>query len=717
MIGQKNFRKLAISMAVAGSLFVQSAWGLGLGEIQSKAQLNQPLKAQIRLLSSKNFDVSNLKARIASHEVYRKYGVTKEPFHNTFNFEVETLADGTKVINVTSKTPIREPFVNFLVELNWPQGRMLREYTILLDPPVYTNEQQAIIESAPTRSVKQKRRRVSSYVSQPQRKTARKKASKPKIKVVYDGDTLKVERGQTLWSIATQIRPEGATVQQTLAALYRSNPNAFINNDIDRYNAGVRLEVPALSKILAIDKSINYNTLKKKKSSEPVPLDMRKTVVEKSVNTHQNSGGRLTISSVTDADDMSSSGTLAGEGLGEGGSNLDAQGSEQKSDSLSLEGGVSKQRLESFNDGGGGLAVEDATLSVISGSAKVQDADDEALHRLVSQTDVDNSKSPGSDSTTKKAKVEKSFWQKDGFWKWPLIFLGGLLGLVGLGVFAKRRFASMNEDISGFDFDDISSTSAASSKKSAFKEMLAEASGDEDDSEADPDADAKTARARLANATELLEKALVSDPDNQGLRVKLMELYQMGEQPEKLMALYKELPEDFEHDSPLGLKVASLMAGVGDLPAEELSQESEANDAYIETDLPDESAVFGDVAEVVEGLAEERREIDLSDELEGALDPSSKQESTEEFVDEILEQEDTQTMPFDTNTEQPDGSSLVDKNDDSLLGDSEAKTKVELASAYMEMGDYDSARDILDEVKKDGSDELKQMADELLAKI
>ena len=112
-------------------------YALGLGEIHLNSALNQPFDAEIELVSATQEDLGALRAALASSDTFVRYGLDRPAYLSEFNFRVTKGAGGRDVLRVTSPRPVTEPFVTLLVEANWPRGRLLREYTVLLDPPVF----------------------------------------------------------------------------------------------------------------------------------------------------------------------------------------------------------------------------------------------------------------------------------------------------------------------------------------------------------------------------------------------------------------------------------------------------------------------------------------------------------------------------------------------------------------------------------------------------
>lgn len=128
-------RKLATAAAVSLALASGGAFGLGLGEIEMQSALNQPMSAEIALISVQPGELDGMIVQLASPEAYTRAGIERSSTLLDLRFSVDE-SSGSPVIRVESTRPVVEPFLNFLLEVDWPQGRVVREYTVLLDPPV-----------------------------------------------------------------------------------------------------------------------------------------------------------------------------------------------------------------------------------------------------------------------------------------------------------------------------------------------------------------------------------------------------------------------------------------------------------------------------------------------------------------------------------------------------------------------------------------------------
>ena len=132
-----NKQALSLAVVIAGA-YPAASNALGLGDIESNSHLNQPLQARIELLAASPADTNQLQVRLASPDVFKRVGVARPSFLNNLQF-TPTTQGGKPVILVTSDAPIQEPFVNFLLEVSWPQGQLLKEYTVVLYPECGTD--------------------------------------------------------------------------------------------------------------------------------------------------------------------------------------------------------------------------------------------------------------------------------------------------------------------------------------------------------------------------------------------------------------------------------------------------------------------------------------------------------------------------------------------------------------------------------------------------
>ena len=256
-----------ILMMVVGLTAASQLMALGLGELTLKSALNQPLQAEIELVDANGLSEWEIKPALASQADFDRAGVDRVFFLTSVTFKV----DGNRIL-LTTREPVNEPFLNFLVELNWPAGRVLREYTVLLDPPVFQeeNSQPLVttpqVEESPAQSEVPDQSEVAGQ-SEPQAAVASdsdvtvKTPSEPVAVNRWDAEpapagSYKVQQNDTLWDIALQTRPSASiSPQQMMIALQQENPGAFIGGNINRLKSHQVLRIPDEARVRSVGAS------------------------------------------------------------------------------------------------------------------------------------------------------------------------------------------------------------------------------------------------------------------------------------------------------------------------------------------------------------------------------------------------------------------------------------------------------------------------------
>lgn len=237
----------ASASVVLAGLLPACAAALGLGDIQPKSFLNQPLAAEIPLLTDVPVEVTGLSVTLASPEVFAQFGLPHPSQLTGLNFVVLPGAGGG-VIRISSTTPVSEPFLTLLLELRWPQGRLLREFTVLLDPPDFGAAVTPPVTQPPAASPAAA---VESGQMQPPESPAEAApestapvAPMPAMNSATSGQTHVVQHSETLWAIAERYRPgKSVGINQMMVSIYRTNPGSFAGN-INRLRAGSALQIP-----------------------------------------------------------------------------------------------------------------------------------------------------------------------------------------------------------------------------------------------------------------------------------------------------------------------------------------------------------------------------------------------------------------------------------------------------------------------------------------
>ncbi len=280
------------------------ALALGLGEIEVKSFLNQPLEAEIQVISARPGEIDDLLVSLASREAFARAGLSRPRYLSDLRFTVKKNEEGdSAVIVVSTKDGVKEPFLNFLIEADWAKGRLLREFTILLDPPFYA-EQPPPVETASQPSVEPldedssvseiaERAGVGeTMMPEPEASSGGQEINQP-IALSDDSpsteteapqplvepeslaepvpltdsssyqynpnttqqsldDEVLVAKGNTLWSIASRYQDGTHSMSQIMLAFQRTNPGAFKDGNINNMRAGAILRVPDAAELDAM---------------------------------------------------------------------------------------------------------------------------------------------------------------------------------------------------------------------------------------------------------------------------------------------------------------------------------------------------------------------------------------------------------------------------------------------------------------------------------
>lgn len=258
-------RPLQLSLAIALALGVTDAFALGLGAIQVRSGLNQPLVAEIPIIQGSPGEAEGLVVQLASDDDFERVGLSRSSLGVPVEFSLGKNARGEPVIRVSSTEIVREPFLGFLVEANWPKGRLLREYTVLLDPPTMApaikgssavavaaqEPERAATQALPESRTAPKAAPTPTPAAKPATaRTEPKPASTPGA--ATGSDYGPVAAGETLGEIARATRPsDSVSVNQMMLALLKSNPGSFYKDNINALKRGAVLRIPSADEISA----------------------------------------------------------------------------------------------------------------------------------------------------------------------------------------------------------------------------------------------------------------------------------------------------------------------------------------------------------------------------------------------------------------------------------------------------------------------------------
>ena len=286
------FKTSVFAALVAGAMGAHAA---GLGKLTVYSAIGQPLNAELAVTASPE-ELSSLTAKLAPHSAFRDAGIELMPALTGLRFNV-VKNKGQSVLRLSTDVPLNEPFLHFLVELNWSSGRVIREYTFLLDPP-------EMLQVAKPASV------VTPVVPQgqsikvqpvPSRAAPVVEAPSPASVPVQGGKAsavdYQVKSGDTLGKIARETRPEGVTLDQMLVALFNNNRDAFDGNNMNRLRAGrilkvpdaadVATVVPAEARKLVINQAADFNAYRRRLAEATASTPAADAVAS------QQSGGKI----------------------------------------------------------------------------------------------------------------------------------------------------------------------------------------------------------------------------------------------------------------------------------------------------------------------------------------------------------------------------------------------------------------------------------------
>ncbi len=238
------------------------AYCLGLGPLEASSGLNEPFKGRIQILGAKAEDFDTLTVGLAGEEQFDRAGIERHPALFQLRFTLDDSSPGKDYIAISSRDPVREPFLNFLLEMNWPNGRLMREYTVLLDPPLYDPQRHAPAPRAAAPAVSARSpypvpaAAPSSVAARPASVAS---APAPVSRLTAGQEIGPVQANDTLWSIATAYRPDASvSVQQMMLALLRANPDAFSEGNINMMRRGAVLRVPDAATLNAVEANEAY---------------------------------------------------------------------------------------------------------------------------------------------------------------------------------------------------------------------------------------------------------------------------------------------------------------------------------------------------------------------------------------------------------------------------------------------------------------------------
>jgi len=836
------------------------SFALGLGPITMRSSLNQPLDAEIDIHSAQPGDLDGFAVRLASVEDFGRVNVERTAFLAQIQFKLRMRSDGSPYIHLTTRQAVTEPYLDFLIEARWPRGRALKEYTVLVDPPVLTAETPAPVEQSttapvfaePPKPVAQPRTRPQPRVAQqrpvqptppPVRREpapAPRRAERPAAPS-GDIDYGRVKRGDTLYEIARDTRPEGVSINQMMLAYLRDNPEAFVGGNINKLKAGYVLRIKEASSVGEVNEREAMSEVRRQnlawregrstrlvKQTAP-EADSRLSSIRDEVSAEKDTEAAQT----SDAADKARLKLVApgSADLGSGGAaDEDSEAKKVKEDLLLATEALDANRQEA-EELDTRMAELDEQLQNMQRLIMLKDEELLALQNKVVQEPEQQAKAPDAAANKPAPKAEEPQPQEasltDELFSDPVLLgLAGLLvvAVVGWLVVRRRRMqGGFEESILNVGVGSgvgAAATASAGGPESAMVSdfVMSDMTGAQaDGSEVDAisEADVYLAYGRHQQAEDILRQALDKTPDQLELHAKLLEVFHAAKNSdafeEQAQILHEKIGGDESNSywmdiSPLGREIcphSALFGGAADSMEDSLggvgADEEDLLDFDFNADLDDDSggvevasasagsdvddALDFDMSSLDFDMDSEPKtavqaakpaaaaddgglDFDLSfgdddstttveeESLTMEMDSGSSFEESSDSIDfgglelessgsgvDLAEEDDSPielSLDMEEETSGDDAMSLdfdhgadivqLDTGSDEIDLDGELDedifsnvdevgTKLDLAKAYVDMGDSDGARSILDEVLEEGDDSQKQQAEELLAQM
>jgi len=752
-------RSLKLSILMALALGSSQAAAVELGQAHVKSALGQPLLVDIPVTQATPAELQSLSAQLASNDAFAKAGGQRPAIPLQFSVVDE---NGHKVIRVTSSSAVDDPYLDLLVEVNSSTGSSVREFAILLDPP--SAPRQAAVSSAPTRH-----RAPASSATSPTNETATvpRRAAPARDNTageVKNGQFGPVEKGATLSHIAEQVSPSGVGVDQMMLALKAANPDAFYRDNINALKAGAILRVPSRDDATATAAAAAAAAVRQQNSdwrngtaNTPVAVATGGTRDNTSVApTANGNADRLALVP------PGSEGQSAGGTSGKGGSNAirqELQRSQETLASLKQQGDELKSRLKDLEDINAKnqrlLSLKDneiadlqkqladarkasgksaAPVTNTAPASVVETKPAPATAPAAPQVAPAPTAAPAAPAATAStaahgvtttplnapakpkpaaqpphrvlkapAPAEQPWYMET--WAWAAG--GGVIVLALLGLLSRRGKSGGKGARPG-------APSTGGSLADRFG--TADADGMEHFAGADPDQD------------ELLDQ-LAEQPDDIGLHLELVSLYYTRRDVEHFEAAAEAMHAHItDPDQPewqdvvhMGRDLAPghpLFAEIGDAAHDHAPRHFDLDSYGNDHDATEFSPVAKSPAPQPAKVSEYHFDFDLT-----PHQPESVARTAAPVVaePEPKEEEPISTWKFDEPAEVDTSHAVhADQADHDAFGelhDDPVDTKLDLARAYLDMGDPDGARAMLEEVLHEGSQMQRDVARQLMEKI
>lgn len=737
-------RKLVVVFTSVVLFAAAHAKALGLGEITVESALNQPLAARIELLQLGTVRPDQISVQLASESDFARFSIAREGFLNSIRFNV-VQAGNSPYVSLSSIDSVREPYLSFVLETSWPSGRVLSEHTVLLDLPAFTNNNNAPAVSQPEQGLRPgqsgnsssnqplTQETSSSAPAQTQRFAAQEPAPISDATAV-NGDAVTVEANDTLWNIALEVRPDSSvTVQQTMLALQSLNSEAFIADNINMVRRGQVLRIPNLEQIRALNAREAISEVSRQNqlfdNRRNVPLSSQPVTAQPSQVANAPAGrGELTVVTTDTAEQTNAQSASGGRSA-----ELDEQISDLE-DALAVQA-EEVDRVTLANDElNERLSLLEQQIASAQEIIRLRDLELAQLQQSLAQaqaTEEPSASVPVDPPTVITMAPEKSFLQTliDTLIANTFILLAATALIILLLVYLLLRRSKAAEEAAFAELGGMPSAGddATSGVHSEFASVGSNAAVLDDDDELQGILGAVD-----ANGDFDIDQ-VVEDPEDDATSFidldidSIEEIVQDDEPESSLPAAFapSERPDQKEEADEANDEIEFIIDEVSEVKQEvklEVQQDvqQDANlldfDFAIEGDSAQEVATAEDPELLLASTDDPEHHVDfdfavLDDEPEVKATPAEIAEELEDlrFIDDSEE--------IDLDVEFTEDDAAEEEGFDFISVADEVATKLDLAKAYCEMDDQVGAREILEEVLREGSEAQVADAQSLLDKL
>lgn len=789
---------------VVGAILTLPVWvhAAGLGKLTVKSALGQPLSAEIELLVADKAELDSLTASLAADQAFKDAQIEYAPVLSTLQLSIGKGAGGRPVLKLISNKPVNDPFMDMLIELNWASGRLLREYTVLLDPPGVAVPQTVspvavsvpVAKPAPVPvQIVAKPTAVNKYAvttapaaekpaaqPEPAKPAVMQEKAAPEQAVPLEA-FVRVKRGDTLSKIANRVRPANISLEQALVSLFSENPDAFQDNNMNRLKAGRELKVPSVEAMADLDRQsarreVNLQAadwqsyrakLAESVADQPAQEEKTSKTVVGKITPKVEDKAQPRADAAKDVLKLSRAATPAAAAAS-GAAAIAKAEAEQKA-AQAKAAAEAKAQAEAEDRAAREKALKESAERAASLEKQIQDmqklAEMKDQAQAAAGTEGKGAQTPPP-APAPKVKAQPPVEEPQASWfdellENPIYWIGGIAVVVLGGVLwwmvaggrLRRKKMSDTATDSLMTGGDLQANSVAgalatggvvNTGDTSFLTDFSQAGLAEIDThDVDPiaEADVYMAYGRDAQAEEILKEALTKVPDRHEIRLKLLEIYAARKNVTAFEAVAGELYAALGGQTGAVWDKAVEMGRAIDphnplyggtpetsqTPAVEPAPVAEQPAATVESEVEPED--FGRPSALLD-FSSEAPDLEMDLKVPALDEEEAKAEEPAPVQAKQDHELDFNLSGFDLNV--PEGAAAtapaaggmdfsgLDLNLSDVGGEDEfdeVATKLDLARAYLEMGDKEGAREILQEVISEGNGQQQDDARSIMASL